>query len=412
MDRGSSIRESGVSESKWYYLDSDRKQNGPVTADVIRNALREGRVVDTTLVWRDGLANWLPIRQLASELGISPAPASPPSPDNIAANVDVGPGYPPPDDQRTRVRAAAADVVPAGFIRRWAALFLDSLILGIPLAIVAGIVAIPLGLFSAGRGDAAGSMAQGVYYLFYLIVAPLYYAGMESSVHQATLGKRALGIKVTDDEGRRISFGHALGRWFAASLSYLTLYIGFLMAAFTERKRALHDMVAGTLVVDQWAYTDFPERQKRELSGCLIAFLVGMLVVPFFVAVLAAITISQYQDYVIRAQVSEGVALADGVKTAVSNSRDNSDALPTNNASAGLAAPTSITGSYVSRVDVGSTPGEITTTFSSNSPQRANRQLDGKSLVFSPTENHGVIEWRCHSDNLRRKWCPRSCECQ
>ena len=56
-----------------------------------------------------------------------------------------------------------------------------------------------------------------------------------------------------------------------ASLSYLTLYIGFLMAAFTERKQALHDMVAGTLVVDRWAYTEHPELQRRGLGGCVIA---------------------------------------------------------------------------------------------------------------------------------------------
>src|SRR5207342_3681907 len=117
--------------------------------------------------------------------------------------------------------------------------------------------------------------------LAYYIAAAMYYSLQESSGHQATLGKRALGIKVVDARGQRLTRKHALGRWFAASLSYLTMYVGFLMAAFTERKRALHDMVAGTLVVDRWAYTEFPERQKRELSGCLIAFLIGVLLMPF-----------------------------------------------------------------------------------------------------------------------------------
>ena len=68
--------------------------------------------------------------------------------------------------------------------------------------------------------------------------------------------------------------------------------------------------------MDRWAYTDHPERQKRGLSGCLVAFLVGMLFIPIL-AILAAIAISQYQDYVIRSQVSEAAALADGVKTAM-----------------------------------------------------------------------------------------------
>ena len=72
---------------------------------------------------------------------------------------------------------------------------------------------------------------------------------MESSAKQATVGKMALGIIVTDLDGRRIGFGRATGRYFAKILSALTLGIGFLMAGFTERKQALHDMVASCLVV-------------------------------------------------------------------------------------------------------------------------------------------------------------------
>jgi uncharacterized RDD family membrane protein YckC len=72
---------------------------------------------------------------------------------------------------------------------------------------------------------------------------------MESSAKQATVGKMALGIIVTDLDGRRIGFGRATGRYFAKILSALTLGIGFLMAGFTERKQALHDMVASCLVI-------------------------------------------------------------------------------------------------------------------------------------------------------------------
>jgi uncharacterized RDD family membrane protein YckC len=77
----------------------------------------------------------------------------------------------------------------------------------------------------------------------------LYYALLESSTWQGTLGKRALGLEVTDLEGRRISFGRATGRFFAKIISALILWIGFIMAGFTEKKQALHDMIAGTLVI-------------------------------------------------------------------------------------------------------------------------------------------------------------------
>lgn len=93
----------------------------------------------------------------------------------------------------------------------------------------------------AARSSAASSVSA--------VVTWLYYALMESSARQATLGKMALGIIVTDIEGRRIGFGKATGRHFAKILSALILGIGFLMVAFTQRKQGLHDILAGTLVI-------------------------------------------------------------------------------------------------------------------------------------------------------------------
>jgi uncharacterized RDD family membrane protein YckC len=77
----------------------------------------------------------------------------------------------------------------------------------------------------------------------------LYFAMMESSNKMATLGKMAIGIKVTDLNGNRISFGRATGRYFAKILSGMILMIGYIMAGFTEKKQALHDMIASCLVV-------------------------------------------------------------------------------------------------------------------------------------------------------------------
>jgi uncharacterized RDD family membrane protein YckC len=76
---------------------------------------------------------------------------------------------------------------------------------------------------------------------------------MERSAKQATVGKLAIGIKVTDLDGGRISFWRALGRTFAKIISGIILFIGYIMAAFTERKQALHDKIADTLVVKRSA---------------------------------------------------------------------------------------------------------------------------------------------------------------
>jgi uncharacterized RDD family membrane protein YckC len=93
----------------------------------------------------------------------------------------------------------------------------------------------------------AGTFGVGVVLSFF---APwLYEAFMLSSEWQATVGKRAMSIVVTSMDGNRISFARATGRHFAKYLSAFLLFIGFIMAAFTARKQALHDMIAETLVV-------------------------------------------------------------------------------------------------------------------------------------------------------------------
>jgi len=91
----------------------------------------------------------------------------------------------------------------------------------------------------------------GVGFVVTFVAHWIYEAAMLSSSWQSTVGKRALGMTVTDADGRRLSFAHATGRHFAKWLSALTLCIGFIMAAFTTRKQALHDMVASTVVVNQ-----------------------------------------------------------------------------------------------------------------------------------------------------------------
>jgi uncharacterized RDD family membrane protein YckC len=89
----------------------------------------------------------------------------------------------------------------------------------------------------------------GLYYLFSAIIFWIYFTLLESSAWQATLGKRTLGLYVTDAEGHRLTFGRAAGRNLAKYLSGLILGIGYLMAGFTRRKQALHDLIAGCLVL-------------------------------------------------------------------------------------------------------------------------------------------------------------------
>jgi uncharacterized RDD family membrane protein YckC len=138
----------------------------------------------------------------------------------------------------------------AGFWRRFVAYLIDYLIIGAGAFAVGFLIGILAAV--AGADDVKGGWLVAIYVIT-IAGYYLYYAFMESSANQATIGKIALGLKVTDEEGNRISFGRALGRTVAKILSALTLFIGFIMAGFTDRKQALHDKVAHTLVVKRSA---------------------------------------------------------------------------------------------------------------------------------------------------------------
>ena len=198
------------------------------------------------------------------------------------------------------------EVVYAGFWRRTAALCIDSLLLGIVFYAVffAGLLALAGGsLDGLDSAETLGAGAIGGFilaiYVAYPVASALYYVGMETSGTQATLGTMAVGIKVTDADGRRLGRGQALGRWVSHLLCYITFYIGYLIAAFTDRKRGLHDMVSSTLVVDRWAYTNDPGRQQKGLG--VVTIIVLGLIALLYVAIILAIAIPAYQSYVERA---------------------------------------------------------------------------------------------------------------
>jgi type IV pilus assembly protein PilA len=133
--------------------------------------------------------------------------------------------------------------------------------------------------------------------------------------------------------------------------------------------------------------------------------LIELMIVVAIIAILAAIAIPAYQDYLIRTQVSEGAVLADGAKTAVGEFYSNTGRFPTSNASAGLAASTAISGQYVDSVAI--TSGIITATYQG---AKANKALNGATLAMSAITHAGSVEWHCHGNaTLLPKYLPTSC---
>ena len=179
--------------------------------------------------------------------------AAPPA---VAAPVSVAPSVYAPPAQPSWPAPAARAVAYAGFWLRFVAWIIDRIV----LQFAGSILTLP---FAASMGIRAFMRTHPTspedfiplfenmrrVFLIILVLEWLYYALLESSAWQATLGKKALGLEVTDLAGVRITFGRATGRYFARYISFFTLGIGYIMAGITAKKQALHDMIAGTLVI-------------------------------------------------------------------------------------------------------------------------------------------------------------------
>ncbi|GAB2528787.1 RDD family protein [Rufibacter soli] len=144
----------------------------------------------------------------------------------------------------------SATVEYAGFWIRLVALIIDGFVLAIPNWIISAVFMGGTALATDLENNPYAMMAamSGTLGISTLINL-LYKSILESSSWQATIGKKALNLKVTDEHGQRISFLRSLGRTLSTYLSTIILFIGYIMAAFSSRKQALHDKIASTLVV-------------------------------------------------------------------------------------------------------------------------------------------------------------------
>ena len=132
----------------------------------------------------------------------------------------------------------------AGFVTRLMAEFVDGVNVRIVIFLFGQIV-----MFLSGDDGKRLSTAMIIFLVASFVFVWLYYAFQESSSRQATLGKRLLGLRVLNTAGETVSFGQASVRYFGKYLSGILLGVGYLMQPYTERRQALHDILAGTIVV-------------------------------------------------------------------------------------------------------------------------------------------------------------------
>ena len=319
--------------TEWYYVDAQQQRQGPVAASAVADLFRAGTLTRASLVWREGMEQWTALVNVAPELRLDLTPPPAPSAEvaevpTVAAVNDERPltgravftaseptyaapapvtrpdptiatGDSPYAAPRAEVGARAyatpvneGHVVYAGFWKRVAACIIDGFAIGIPVAIIVAILGGLLGWGSSFSGTLLGrsEFNPGETILSWLLSA-LVFAWFHSSAGLlATPGKLAIGIKVVRADGDRISFLRGFARYWAYILSSLLLCIGLLMAAFTGRKQGLHDLMCDTLVVDKWAFTSQPERQRNELGTVAVVVLIlgGLLIVGLLVIAVAA----------------------------------------------------------------------------------------------------------------------------
>ncbi len=222
-----------MSDLSWYFAQNNQQQ-GPVPLAELQRKLAAGELGLNALVWTEGMPQWV---QAGTLPVLAPAGGA-----TWAAMPPAAPGG---------VIEYQTPLVPhpyAGFWLRFLAYLLDYLLIWIAQTILlAG--AWGLGFFVLAGHPPSRAYLHLAQPIVLWIGIWLYFGLMESSAWQGTVGKQLVGLKVTDLNGRRIGFGQAMGRNLGKVLSAFILMIGFIMAGFTERKQALHDLLAKTLIV-------------------------------------------------------------------------------------------------------------------------------------------------------------------
>lgn len=260
----------------WYYLEEDQ-QRGPVMEADLEALRKDGKINSETLVWRNGMADWRPLREVQSgaDASSSNPQAAAPTPTATAPGVtgvvcsQCGGQFPASEVIRYGNAAVCATCKPifvqklreganiggamefASFGTRFAAYFVDGIITGVVGMICGAVLG---GLFGLAGGLSGNHQLAGMIVLQILSVGVsigvraayfIYFIGKDGQ----TPGKKLCKIKVVSADGSPVSYGKATGRFFGYMLSSLILCIGFLMAAWDEEKRALHDRLCNTRVI-------------------------------------------------------------------------------------------------------------------------------------------------------------------
>lgn len=366
------------------WIGQNGEKYGPYSEATVRQWLAEGKFAPDALVWREGMPDWVPLSGMFSATaGRQPPP--PPlgvrSSNNVYA-ADSFSAHPYAPSDAIDVERAELPMPPS---LHWGLLLLLTVM-------TFGIFGIIWPFIQASwvrkiDGGSKATLMLALAFIAFVVGEIVYFSGIRSL---ATGGAGLAGL------------GALL------MLSYAVLYLAayFSMAGSMRRHlvpKGLPVEIGGITLfffnmyylqgqlswIARWKNTGRTE--PKAAKGVLWI----LLVLPFFIiSILAAIAIPAYQNYLIRTQVAEGLILAERTQTAFDQYYVNRHAVPPDNAAAGLDPSTSITGRYVSSVDVSG--GKITVAFDTPA---ANVTIRDKVLVLTPALNAGQISWHCNTES-------------
>jgi uncharacterized RDD family membrane protein YckC len=305
-----------------------------------------------------------------------------------------------------------AHMIYAGFWYRFLAWLIDIIILGVVLGTLWAVIMVVSAAFALRGSDVSSSSLAFIFGAYGLVIATniilslLYFALSESSRGQATIGKLALGLKVTDANGKRLSFLRALARYVAHIVSNLTFGIGYVLNVFTARQQTLHDLIAGTLVVyKEVTPTDLidnlavPARGAQKMSVLMVWAMSVMLLVTVVMVGRSLVEMPAHQVAGISVRMYEVEMLGAEATAAVSGYRETHGRFPPTLEAADFHQ----TSPQVRRLWIDSDSGAIHL-------ELAFPPLKKKTLEFAPEfDEEGDLIWICRSDDIDPRHLPEHC---
>lgn len=263
-----------------YFVAENGVSRGPYSLAQIEQIIEAGGIDPFTLMWKAGMASWAAAQQVLSDTDLFEVAGNPQS----AITEQQGPTI-------------------AAFGRRIAAALIDGLLMFVPASIL---MALPRAFMPEMSALIVGGILA-------LLANVAYFTILQGRAQGATIGKRALDIRVVRDDGSTLGDGLAMGRYALLTLSTLLL-LPCLVPLFSRHRKGLHDMICGTTVIEGAA----SEERPVDLNGASVGdwspltwvMLSLMFLVPFTTGVIAAVSVPAYQDYVIRSQVAIAIEQA------------------------------------------------------------------------------------------------------